>query len=151
MLRLILLSTLLQANSLEVEESSKKVNIMMFSICLRSHLRTMTSIAQELSMKPNVKVTLVISGQCEEFVKSHNYDFNIEIVHSSVDKRGDKGIPLEEVGIYMAEYENDVLETYYPKWKDPKILPDIVVSEIFAYAGRDLAEIYKLKHKDKPQ
>ena len=106
----------------------------------------MTSIAQELSLKPNVKVTLVISDICEEFIKSQNYNFDIEVVHSAVDKRKPNEQQLADVGEYISEYENDVLEIYIPKWKDPKNLPDIVVSEVFAFAGRDLAEIYKLKH-----
>ena len=110
-----LISILLLSNSLEIENNSTELKVMMFTICPRSHLRTMTSIAQELSLKPNVKVTLVISDICEEFIKSQNYNFDIEVVHSAVDKRKPNEQQLADVGEYISEYENDVLEIYIPK------------------------------------
>ena len=123
--------------------SSDQVKIAMFTYCRRSHLRCITSIAQELSLKPNTKVTVVINGECEELLRNQHYNFEVEVVHSSIDKWNESS-PFATAELYNVAYENDVLEVYIPKWKDPKRLPDIIVSDVFSLAGRDLAEIYNL-------
>ena len=61
----VIMSTLLLSSGSKIEESPKEIKIAMFTICNRSHLRPMTSIAQELSQNPNVKVTLIINSLCE--------------------------------------------------------------------------------------
>ena len=49
----------------DIRENQTKIKISMFTVCLRSHIRCMTSIAQELSQKPNVELTLIVSKSCE--------------------------------------------------------------------------------------
>ena len=83
---ILLLLFIVSINHAEIHENLKEIKIAMFTFCARSHLRTMTSIAQELSLNPSNKVTLVINGECEGKLRSQNYDFNIEVVHSTIDK-----------------------------------------------------------------
>ena len=132
------------AASAHIEESSPKLKIVMFTICNRSHLRPMTSIAQELSLMPNVKVTLVVNAACEEFLRKQNYNFEIEAIRSPLDDVNLETFTLFTLGKHLASYQNNVLEVYIPKWKDPKNRPDIIVHESCAFSGRDLAQLYNL-------
>ena len=118
----------------------------MFSMCLWSHLRPIISIAEELSRSPNVKVTVVVNSDCEERLKAKQYKFNIEAIKLSNNQWKQEELDIWTVGKYISEYENDVLNVYIPKWKDSKNLPDIVVWELFSFAGRDLAEKYNIRN-----
>ena len=131
-------------SSIKIEEDSKEVKIIMFAVCAWSHLRPIISIAEELSQYPNVKVTVVVSSRCEEMLMAKHYKFDIEAIKSSVDLWKHEDVNLWNAGKYISEYENDVLNNYIPKWKDSKNLPDIIVNEFFAFAGRDLSEIYNI-------
>ena len=103
------------AISTHIEETSSKLKIVMFSICNRSHLRPMTSIAQELSLMPNVKVTLVVNAACEEFLRKQNYNFDIEAIRSSLDDLELEKITIFTIGKDIASYQNNVLEAYIPR------------------------------------
>ena len=140
----VIMSTLLLSSGSKIEESPKEIKIAMFTICNRSHLRPMTSIAQELSQNPNVKVTLIINSLCEKLVREQNYNFDIEVVPSSIDQWKNEDITFYTVSKFVAEFEKDVLDIYIPKWKDPKNLPDLIVNDHYTFPGKDLAEIYKI-------
>ena len=86
MLKLIgFISILALSDSIQLSVEPKVVKVAIFSVCLQSHLRRLTSIAEELAQNPNVKVTLIVNGYCEKLIKSQNFNFEIDIVHSSVD------------------------------------------------------------------
>ena len=140
----IFLIFFVSANDIQIEKSQNEVRIVLFTFCLRSHLRSMTSIAQELALTKSNKVTLVINSECANFLRSQNYDFNIDVIRSSIDNWNDT-LSWYNIGNYMAEYEKDILDIYIPKWIDSKMQPDIVISEFSSFAGRDLSEIYNLK------
>ena len=139
----VLLPLLINCNT-NIGENQQIIKIAMFSVCLRSHLRRMTSVAQELSQKPNVKVTLIVSKSCESWLNSQNYNFYIDAIPSPADLWKQEEITANTGGKYCAQYENSILESYVPKWNDSNNLHDIIVSDYVSFAGNDLAEIYKI-------
>ena len=128
----------------EAQGPQKDINIAIFGICLKSHLRSVVSIAQELALTASNKVTLIINSECEDFLMSQNCNFNIDFIHSSIDNFNES-LSWNNVGWYLSEYESNILDIYMPKWNDSNAIPDIVVSGISCLAARDLSEKYNLK------
>ena len=102
------------SNSIHTEEHPKELQIVMFTFCLRSHLRPITSIAQELSLRPYTNVTVIVNSDCKELLASRNYNFNIEFVNSRIDNWNELHTVFDGAR-HNALYEDDILELFIPK------------------------------------
>ena len=144
-LRLLLILLVCSTFSeVSAEDPTKQTKIALFTICFKGHMRGLLSVAKELSLRPNVNLTITIHRKCEDYVRQLGLNANIEVVPSTADNWTGAEPTLEEHGRYMGEVEHDWLEYYTKKWENSKDHPDIIVSGFFTQAAIDLSEIYKL-------
>ena len=95
-------------------------------------------------MREDAAITFVIHKECEDYVRGLGFRMQIDAIPSSIDYVKDPE-ELHPLGIYLSALEEDMVEYYIEKWKDPNNRPDIVISDMFALAATDLAEIFDIQ------
>ena len=125
------------------KEAKKETKIALFSTCLKTHRRTILSIAKELSLRPNVNVTVTIDRKCEDYVRQLGLNLHIEVIPSTVDTWELDESSLKKNKVYYAQLGHDWLDFYTKNWENISH-PDVIVSEMFSHAALELSEIYNL-------
>ena len=117
-----------------------------FSLCMRSHLRSMLSIAKELASRPNTEVTFITSSACESFVNELGLGIEIESVATGADN-WTQVIEIPSLPDYLISIERPILEHYAQVWElQPHKKPDIIIGDFFMHAALDLGEIFSIQN-----
>ena len=124
--------------------ANQQKNVALFTPCFNSHIRGIFSIAKELSLRPNVNVTVTIHKKCEVEVRKLGLNLFIEVVPSIADDWEFDDSDIKNIKKYFGQLEHDWLDFYTKKWNDAKSRPDIIVTCFITHAAIDLSEIYNL-------
>ena len=143
MVNLIFSSFFVLILTLSLSEVSPPVKISIFSICFRSHLRPLLTLAQELSNRSNVDVTFIINGECEQYVREFGLNMQLVSIPSEVDYI-DFPEDILGMGIHFGKIERPMLDYYVKKWENPENRPDILVNDFCTQAGIELAELFAI-------
>ena len=139
---LLLFSYLLLAISNSTNDQAVKIAVI--SVCLRSHLRIILSVAKELSMRSGVSMTFTIPKECEDYVLSIGLNMTVISIPTPVDNTP---VPtgMHDVSRYLISIEKEILDYYIESWETPENRPDIILSGSLVLAATDLAEKFDLK------
>ena len=124
--------------------SAAPISISMITVCLRSHLRMILSLAQDFSTRPEVLLTFIIPSECEAYVLSLHFDMKVVAIPTPVCNTPHP-TSYKSYKDYVAAIEKAMLEHYIDLWKMPENRPDVVLASNHGLAAADLAEMYGLK------
>ena len=135
---------ILLGSALIITNDSPAIKISIFSICFRSHLRPLLSVAKELSTRSDVELTFTINGECEDYIRGLNFNMHVETVPTSADYTKFP-TTISEMGGYFSKVEKDMAKYYITSWNLQENRPDIILSDFCTQAAHDLSEIFSIK------